>query len=67
MTATLVFAPERTLLEQCDRCRAVASLRIVFRNGHDLLLCWHHANCHQRVLRELDVRLEQSPPAGARW
>jgi len=65
MTATLTFAPERTLLDRCDRCIAVATLRIVFRGGRDLLLCWHHATQHWDVLVTLDVRLEQSPPTGS--
>lgn len=66
MVATLTYAPERTLLEACDRCGAVAMLRVVFRCGADLMLCWHHMSRHRAALELLDVVLEESPPAGSR-
>jgi hypothetical protein len=67
MAATRVFAPERTILEVCDRCGAAGMLRVVFRSGIDLMLCWHHATRHRPALELLDAVLEESPPAGVRW
>lgn len=66
MGATVTYMPERTLLEVCDRCGAVAMLRVVFGCGSDLMLCWHHATQHRSALELLDVVLEESPPAGLR-
>jgi hypothetical protein len=66
MAAVRVFAPERTLFEVCDRCGAVGMLRVVFGSGLDLMFCWHHATRYRLALEELEVVLEESPPAGAR-
>jgi len=65
--AVTTFGPERTLLDVCDRCRAIAMLHAVFpTTGYDLWLCWSHYMRHRQALELLDIHLVISPPAGQR-
>lgn len=66
MAATERYGSELTYMDVCDRCGAVAMLRVLFSCGYELLFCWHHHVRYRPALMALDVVLELSPPVGLR-
>lgn len=42
-----------TGLDRCDRCGAAALVRVVLREGGELLFCGHHGRMHQSALIEV--------------
>ena len=40
---------------QCDRCGALAKVRVVLANGSDLVFCGHHAREYESKLRDIAV------------
>ena len=39
----------------CDRCGALAKVRVVLANGSDLVFCGHHAREYDTKLRDIAV------------
>jgi hypothetical protein len=39
----------------CDRCGALAKVRVVLANGSDLVFCGHHAREYEDKLRDIAV------------
>jgi hypothetical protein len=39
----------------CDRCGALAKVRVVLANGSDLVFCGHHAREYDSKLRDIAV------------
>jgi len=39
----------------CDRCGALAKVRVVLANGSDLVFCGHHAREYEAKLRDIAV------------
>ena len=39
----------------CDRCGALAKVRVVLANGSDLVFCGHHAREYETKLRDIAV------------
>ncbi|WP_163759578.1 DUF7455 domain-containing protein [Mycobacterium botniense] len=59
MNATLT-SPELTRADRCDRCGAVARVRVTLPSGAELLFCRHHATQHEAKLIELSAVLHIS-------
>ena len=58
MTQTLTTTPSADDLVvpfHCDRCGALAKVRVVLASGNDLVFCGHHAREYERKLRDLDA------------
>lgn len=52
----------------CDRCGALAKVRVVLASGSDLVFCGHHAREYDAKLRDIavdiiDTEREQPVPA----
>ena len=61
MTQTLTSTPPTDDLVvpfHCDRCGALAKVRVVLASGSDLVFCGHHARAHSAKLREMDVEVQ---------
>jgi hypothetical protein len=39
--------------DRCDRCRALAKIRVVLPGGGDLVFCGHHAREYETTIREV--------------
>ena len=58
MTQTLTTTPPADDLVvpfHCDRCGALAKVRVVLANGSDLVFCGHHAREYEDKLRDIAV------------
>jgi hypothetical protein len=58
MTPTLTTATaadELVVPFHCDRCGALAKVRVVLANGSDLVFCGHHAREYESKLRDIAV------------
>ena len=58
MTPTLTTtsaADELVVPFHCDRCGALAKVRVVLANGSDLVFCGHHAREYEAKLRDIAV------------
>ena len=58
MTQTLTTTPPTEDLVvpfHCDRCGALAKVRVVLANGSDLVFCGHHAREYETKLRDIAV------------
>ena len=58
MTPTLTTTPAADYLVvpfHCDRCGALAKVRVVLANGSDLVFCGHHAREYDGKLRDIAV------------
>jgi hypothetical protein len=58
MTPTLTTtsaADELVVPFHCDRCGALAKVRVVLANGSDLVFCGHHAREYESKLRDIAV------------
>ena len=58
MTPTLTTTPAADDLVvpfHCDRCGALAKVRVVLANGSDLVFCGHHAREYETKLRDIAV------------
>jgi hypothetical protein len=58
MTQTLTTTPPTDDLVvpfHCDRCGALAKVRVVLANGSDLVFCGHHAREYDGKLRDIAV------------
>ncbi|MCW2583042.1 MAG: uncharacterized protein JWQ53_1832 [Klenkia sp.] len=56
MTETLTTSPPTDDLVvpfHCDRCGALAKVRVVLPSGSDLVFCGHHAREYDAKLRDL--------------
>jgi hypothetical protein len=43
--------------ERCDRCGARAAVRVVLRDGGELVFCPHHSRQHADKLRAVAVQI----------
>jgi hypothetical protein len=50
-----------TSRDRCDRCGAVAAVRVLLPAGDELLFCGHHARQHAPRLREIGAELSPDP------
>ena len=58
MTPTLTTTPAADDLVvpfHCDRCGALAKVRVVLASGSDLVFCGHHAREYDGKLRDIAV------------
>ena len=58
MTQTLTTTPptdDHVVPFHCDRCGALAKVRVVLANGSDLVFCGHHAREYEDKLRDIAV------------
>ncbi|KQS56865.1 hypothetical protein ASG36_17760 [Geodermatophilus sp. Leaf369] len=58
MTETLTTSPPTDDLVvpfHCDRCGALAKVRVVLPSGSDLVFCGHHAREYDAKLRDLSA------------
>ena len=57
MTEMLTTPPTDDLVVpfHCDRCGALAKVRVVLANGSDLVFCGHHAREYESKLRDIAV------------
>ena len=58
MTPTLTTtsaADDLVVPFHCDRCGALAKVRVVLANGSDLVFCGHHAREYESKLRDIAV------------
>jgi hypothetical protein len=58
MTQTLTTTPTADDLVvpfHCDRCGALAKVRVVLPSGSDLVFCGHHAREYESKLRDIAV------------
>ena len=58
MTPTLTTTPvddDLVVPFHCDRCGALAKVRVVLANGSDLVFCGHHAREYDGKLRDIAV------------
>ena len=58
MTPTLTTtraADDLVVPFHCDRCGALAKVRVVLANGSDLVFCGHHAREYDGKLRDIAV------------
>ena len=57
MTEMLTTPPTDVLVVpfHCDRCGALAKVRVVLANGSDLVFCGHHAREYEDKLRDIAV------------
>jgi hypothetical protein len=58
MTQTLTTTPPADDLVvpfHCDRCGALAKVRVVLASGSDLVFCGHHAREYETKLRDIAV------------
>jgi hypothetical protein len=58
MTPTLTTTPAADDLVvpfHCDRCGALAKVRVVLANGSDLVFCGHHAREYDGKLRDIAI------------
>jgi hypothetical protein len=58
MTQTLTTTPptdELVVPFHCDRCGALAKVRVVLPSGSDLVFCGHHAREYEGKLRDIAV------------
>jgi hypothetical protein len=58
MTPTLTTtsaADELVVPFHCNRCGALAKVRVVLANGSDLVFCGHHAREYESKLRDIAV------------
>ena len=58
MTQTLTTTPPADDLVvpfHCDRCGALAKVRVVLASGSDLVFCGHHAREYEGKLRDIAV------------
>src|SRR3712207_2950040 len=58
MTQTLTTTPAADDLVvpfHCDRCGALAKVRVVLASGSDLVFCGHHAREYETKLRDIAV------------
>lgn len=56
MTPTLTTTPSTEDLVvpfHCDRCGALAKVRVVLASGSDLVFCGHHAREYESKLRDI--------------
>ncbi|MEI4271475.1 hypothetical protein TEK04_07045 [Klenkia sp. LSe6-5] len=71
MSQTLTTSPATDDLVvpfHCDRCGALAKVRVVLASGSDLVFCGHHARAYDAKLRDIavdiiDTEREQPVPA----
>ena len=58
MTPTLTTtaaADDLVVPFHCDRCGALAKVRVVLANGSDLVFCGHHAREYESKLRDIAI------------
>ena len=58
MTQTLTTTPptdDLVIPFHCDRCGALAKVRVVLPSGSDLVFCGHHAREYESKLRDIAV------------
>ena len=57
MTEMLTTPPTDDLVVpfHCDRCGALAKVRVVLANGSDLVFCGHHSREYEDKLRDIAV------------
>ena len=58
MSQTLTTSPSTDDLVvpfHCDRCGALAKVRVVLASGSDLVFCGHHARAYDAKLRDIAV------------
>ena len=63
MTETLTTTPAADDLVvplHCDRCGALAKVRVVLASGSDLVFCGHHAREYESKLRDIAVDIIQT-------
>lgn len=63
MTQTLTTTPPTEDLVvpfHCDRCGALAKVRVVLPSGSDLVFCGHHAREYEDKLRDLSAEIVET-------
>ena len=64
MTQTLTTTPptdDLVIPFHCDRCGALAKVRVVLASGSDLVFCGHHANKYAENLVKIAVDVAVAP------
>jgi hypothetical protein len=55
MLTTTPPADDLVVPFHCDRCGALAKVRVVLASGSDLVFCGHHAREYESKLRDIAV------------